>query len=364
MKHIELFAGIGGFRLAMQQIEKDYLLPFQCVGFSEIDKNAKKTYCANFETTNEVDMGDIVSFNKNPTNIEGLDFDLITGGFPCQSFSMMGNQNGFDDDRGTLFFQIEKILQIKKKQIRLPRFIILENVKNLITHDKGNTIKIITNKLRTLGYTVFYDIFNTFDFGLAQKRNRVIIFATLIKPNSDFEFLSKKISESFKRNVDNSSVLLQNNILDVLEKTVEKKYYLSEKIKPTILANGSKLFVSNSEINQLIARPLTASMHKMHRACQDNYYSDDFINASEPEKYLEKKFSKEELSKQAIRKLTPNEAFALQGFDESFVKNARLANVSDCALFKQAGNAVSVNVIYAVLRYIFVENRFYNQNFE
>ncbi len=92
--------------------------------------------------------------------------------------------------------------------------------------------------------------------------------------------------------------------MDVLSKEVSRKYYLSERIKPTLLADGSKNFVSKSEINQIIARPLTATMHKMHRACRDNYYSDGFINSSDPEAYLEVQFSKDELALQPIRKLT------------------------------------------------------------
>ena len=112
--------------------------------------------------------------------------------------------------------------------------------------------------------------------------------------------------------------------------------------------------MSKSEINQIIARPLTATMHKMHRACQDNYYSDGFIQSNDPMQYLNLTFTKEELAKQPIRKLTPHEAFALQGFDSNFVDNAQKAKVCDGALYKQAGNAVSVNVIYAVLYYLFI----------
>jgi len=143
----------------------------------------------------------------------------------------------------------------------------------------------------------------------------------------------------------------------VLARQVKPKYYLSERIKPTLLSDGSKNFISKSEINQIIARPLTATMHKMHRACQDNYYSDGFIQAENPIAYLDIKFSKEELALQPIRKLTPQEAFALQGFPESFVSNAQSKGVCDGALYKQAGNAVSVNVIYAIIYYLFIHNK-------
>ena len=351
MKHIELFAGIGGFRKAMENLEQDFPITFECQAFSEIDANAIKTYKANYNTENEVEMGDIVDFNADMSRYEALDFDLLTGGFPCQAFSMMGKQKGFKDNRGTMFFQIEKIL--KKKR---PVFVVLENVKNLLTHDKGTTFVEIRRRLESLGYVVYYDIFNTMDYKLAQKRNRLIIFATTQKLSESFVFSSAAVNRVFVDNIENfKSLLKQKNVLDVLSKTVETKYYLSERIKPTLLADGSRNFVSKSEINQLIARPLTATMHKMHRACQDNYYSDGFINAIDPLKYLEQQFSKTELASQPIRKLTPYEAFALQGFNHTFVDNAKLVKVCDGALYKQAGNAVSVNVIYAVLYYLFID---------
>lgn len=350
MKHIELFAGVGGFRMAMQNLESDFGFPFECQAFSEIDTNATKTYKSNFDTSNEIEMGDIVSFNSDMSRFDCIEFDLLTGGFPCQAFSMMGKQKGFDDDRGTMFFQIEKILKLKR-----PRYVLLENVKNLLTHDKGNTFKEIHRRLVNLGYNVYYDVFNSMDFRLAQKRSRVIIFATTENLGEDFIFRAEHIKELFNSHVSEfQSLSLQDTVLDILAKSVLPKYYLSERIKPTLLADGSKNFVSKSEINQIIARPLTATMHKMHRACQDNYYSDGFIHSDNPIEYLSIVFSKEELAKQPIRKLTPHEAFALQGFPATFVDSAQRAKVCDGSLYKQAGNAVSVNVIYAVLYYLFI----------
>lgn len=359
MKHIELFAGIGGFRKAMDCIQRDFGFPFECLAFSEIDMNASKTYKANYDVSGEIEMGDIVEFNSDMSRYAELDFDLLTGGFPCQAFSMMGKQKGFEDDRGTMFFQIEKILEFKK-----PRYVVLENVKNLISHDKGNTFKEIKRRLETLGYHVYFDVFNTADFKLAQKRSRVIVFATTKSLGDTFVFNAETVRATFLKNLDMcSSILKQDNVLDVLSKHVPLKYYLSERIKPTLLADGSKNFVSKSEINQLIARPLTATMHKMHRACQDNYYSDGFINSNNPVNYLEQIFTKEELAQQPIRKLTPHEAFALQGFDSAFVDNAQKVKVCDGALYKQAGNAVSVNVIYAVLYYLFIHLNIANNDF-
>ena len=145
----------------------------------------------------------------------------------------------------------------------------------------------------------------------------------------------------------------------VIKGEVEAKYYLSEKIKPTLLSDGSAGFRSNSEIDQVVARPLTATMHKMHRACQDNYYSDLFIQSNGEDRPSER-MTKEELSRIPIRKLTPKEAFMLQGFPQNFADNAGHARVANGAMYKQAGNAVSVNTIYAVLYYL-ITNRIIRQ---
>ena len=355
MKHVELFSGIGGFRQALNLIQKDFSIPFNCIAFSEIEKNAIATYKANYDTTGEIEIGDIVTFNSNENNIRNLHFDLLTGGFPCQPFSMMGEQLGFSDTRGTMFFEIEKILRVKKEQFEQIPFVLLENVKNLYTHDKGKTFKTIKEHLENLGYKFFSSIFNTEDFALAQKRNRIIMFATTKKIPAGFDFSAENIKRVFDKHIsDMNSIYKQKTTLDVLEKKVPQKYFLSEKIKPTILSNGTAGFKSKSKINLLTARPLCATMHKMHRACQDNYFSQEFINAENPIEYLQHEYSKEEEARHHIRKLTPEEAFNLQGFPKEFCQKPHELKMSDGALYKQAGNAVSVNVIYAIAYYIFV----------
>ena len=352
MKHLELFAGIGGFRRALDLIGHDFNMSMDCIGFSEIDSNAMKTYCANFHPTDdEINIGDIVSFTSNKANIKALpDFDLLTGGFPCQTFSMMGNKLGFkDEDRGQMFFRILDIVSLKR-----PKYILLENVKNLYTHDKGNTFKVVKSSLEQLGYTIYYDIFNSSDFHLAQNRNRVYILGIRGKQKNNIDFSAKAIKVYFDEIYQQTSVEKQNSVLDILEQNVSPIYILSERIKPTILSDGSASFKSNSEINQDPARPLTATMHKMHRACQDNYYSIGYIHSmgkENPATIL----SKEELCQLEIRKLTPREAMMLQGFPETWSLNARNSHVSNGALYKQAGNAVSVNVVYAIMHYCIVK---------
>ena len=359
MTHLELFAGIGGFRRAMDLLDQDNIMPFRTIGYSEIDEKALTTYRENYhpERNGEVYLGDINDFVSDINNIRQLpNFDILTGGFPCQSFSMMGNQLGFkDEDRGQLFFRIIDILDVKH-----PRNVLLENVKNLYTHDNGNTFNRIVYELRQLGYNVISNIFDTQDFHLPQKRRRVLIFATTnpLPNNAQDDFTPENVKELFDQHYRNLSVQHYKTVINILSRDVDAKYFLSEKIKPTILADGSANFKSRSDINQVIARTLTASMHKMHRACQDNYYSQDFIE-SRGRINLVPTSTKEELARLPIRKLTPEEAFMLQGFPSRFATAARRVGVSDGALYKQAGNAVSVNTIYAILYYLITNQILY-----
>lgn len=356
MNHIELFSGIGGFRRALDLLGELGITDFRCLGYSEIDANAKRTYTANFNIDNEeIDMGDIVAFIQDSSKIKSLSTKrchLLTGGFPCQTFSMMGRQEGFEDeDRGQMFFRILDIIDATD-----PKYLLLENVKNLFSHDKGRTYKKIEEELRARGYYTYPNIFNTSDFGLPQTRNRVIIFATkkALSLKEEQNFTPSSVKEFFWSNIEALNVPIYESTLDILDENVPAKYFLSERIKPTILADGSGNFKSKSEINLKVARPLTASMHKMHRACQDNYYSQDFIvskGALNPAVTC----NKEELAKCEIRKLTPKEAFQLQGFPAEFANKAHQAGVPDGALYKQAGNAVSVNTIYAIMYYLLMK---------
>ncbi len=349
MTHLELFAGIGGFRRAIDLVGKDLHIPMRCVGYSEIDKNAQRTYYANFgDNSAEKAIGDIVTFTGNVANIEKLpNFDLLTAGFPCQSFSVMGGQLGFSDPtRGQMFYRILDILKLKR-----PKYILLENVKNLYSHDHGNTFAIICRNLEGIGYNLCFDIFNTNEFHLAQKRNRVYIFGSLNVLPKRFVFNHNVIAQHLDKIIDTSSLQNQKTTLDILQPVVATKYFLSERIKPTLLSDGSSGFKSKSDINQLQARPLTASMHKMHRACQDNYFSQNFIESNGSDNPVDYA-TKEELCKLPIRKLTPQEALMLQGFPAEWALRAQAAGVSDGALYKQAGNAVSINTVYAIVRYL------------
>jgi DNA (cytosine-5)-methyltransferase 1 len=351
MNHVELFAGVGGFRRAMDLIAHDLDFPIDTIAFSEIDNKAILTYNANYNTIGELPMGDIVSFVRDRRAMRNLPrYELLSGGFPCQTFSMMGSQEGFEEERGQMFFRIMDLVNH-----RHPRYILLENVKNLMKHDGGNTIAVIRKELEEAGYIVKMDVFNSNDFGLPQKRNRAIIFARR-KHLGNYEFSQELVKQTFERiDRNHCSLNFYNSTIDLLDRDVDEKYYLSEKIKPTLLSDGSAGFKSKSEIDQVVARPLTATMHKMHRACQDNYYSDMFIQSNGNDRPSER-MTKEELARLSIRKLTPKEAFLLQGFTPDFALNAGNVGVADGAMYKQAGNAVSVNMVYAVMYYL-ITNR-------
>jgi DNA (cytosine-5)-methyltransferase 1 len=353
MTHLELFAGIGGFRRAIDLFCMDNNVPSECIGFSEIDANALKAYKAIHDTTGEIEIGDIHEFVRAGDGLNKLPhFNLLTGGFPCQAFSMMGKKRGFEDERGEVFYRIIDILRQKE-----PEFILLENVRNLKSHDKGKTYKEVMRALsEDANYKVDSVVLDTKDFGLPQTRRRIFIFGIHRNHLKNWQtvYLNQEEIVGISANLDQETSLNRyESVLDgLLSLKVNSKYYLSDKIKPTILANGSKNFESKSEINQLVARPLTASMVKMHRACQDNYYSDPFLNARDPEVYLKQSFSKEEQASHAIRKITPEEAFKLQGFNSEDVQKAKAAGVSDHQLYRQAGNAVSVNTVYGLLHYL------------
>lgn len=303
MNVVSLFSGIGG-------LDQGFLeAGFDVIWANDFDKYAAKTYCINFPNS-MMNLGDI---NKIPLS-SIPQHDILIGGFPCQPFSMMGDQKGFEDTRGTLFFRVAEIINYQIENNKAPKAIVLENVRRLLTHDKSNTFKTIKRVLENLGYKVFYSVLNSADYGVPQTRNRLFIVC----------FRDQDVNFTFPK-----PQMLTVSVRDILQKNVDEKYYLSEKIVPTILSNGTGGYVAKSEINQSPARPLCATMAKMHRACQDNYYSDDYIYGNG--------------DTQKIRRLTPRECARLQGFDDNFE-----IVVSDTQAYKQFGNAVTVNVAKAV----------------
>lgn len=294
MKVISLFAGIGGLDTGF--IENGY----EVVWANDIDKYAVQTYQANYSSP--IVLGDL-----NKINLDEIpSADIVIGGFPCQPFSSMGELKGFEDTRGTLFFRIVELIQNQIERGNKPKALVLENVRNLKHHDKGKTFKIIKKTLTDLGYKVYDQVLNSSDYGVPQTRNRTFIVCF---SNSETEFTYPEKTE------------LTLTLQDLLEHDVDKKYFLSDRILPTILSNGTGGYKAKSEIDLKIARPLCATMAKMHRACQDNYVTQN----------------------ERVRRLTPRECARLQGFGDDFI-----IPVSDTQAYKQFGNAVTANVSRAV----------------
>ena len=295
MKTISLFSGIGG-------LDQGFInAGYDIIWANDFDKYAVQTYQANFDSP-------IVHGDINEIALDSIpDHDILIGGFPCQPFSMMGSELGFEDARGTLFFRIAEIINSKIKANKKPRAIILENVRSLKTHNNGKTFSTIIKILeKDLGYKTFSMVLNSAKYGVPQTRNRTFIVC-FTNHNATFN-----IPQELELNC---------TLHDLLEENVPDKYFLSKKILPTILSDGTGGYKAKSEIDLPIARPLCATMGKMHRACQDNYVTQNG----------------------RVRRLTPRECARLQGFSDNF-----LIPVSDAQAYKQFGNAVTVNVSHAV----------------
>lgn len=299
-KVASLFAGIGGICYGFQQAGA------KIVWANEIDRDACKTYRKNFGDQYLVE-GDIKEID--PESIP--DFDILNAGFPCQAFSVAGYRKGFDDERGNLFFEITRILEVKR-----PRAVLLENVKNLENHDHGNTFKVIEDQLKLLGYHVDKKVLNTMDYGnVPQNRERIYIVG----------FLSK---EDLKRFSYPDPIPLTKNIHDIIDVTDKKPlglYYENSKYYPELKKTMTKkdtvyqwrrVYCRENKSN--VCPTLTANMgtggHNVPLIL------DDF----------------------GIRKLTPEECVGFQGFPEEFSFPEDISNASK---YKQAGNSVSVPVI-------------------
>lgn len=307
-KAIDLFAGIGGIRLGFQNTFKNDI---EFVFSSEIDKYAQQTYEANFQ---EKPDGDITKIKESKIS----NHDIVLAGFPCQAFSIAGKKLGFEDTRGTLFFEVARIVKYHKPQV-----VFLENVKGFVNHDKGNTFKVVKNTLEDIGYKVFAKVLNAKDFGVPQNRERIYIIA----------FLDHSIEFSFPNPLNT-----QTKVGDILSEQVDKKYTISDKLwaghqrrKKEHKAKGNGFGYSLFDYDSKYTSTMSA-----------RYYKD----------------GSEILIKQGgknPRKITPREASRLQGFGDDFI-----IPVSDTQSYKQFGNSVSVPVIEAlakeITKHLFVNN--------
>ena len=293
-RFIDLFAGIGEIRLGFEAVGG------HCVFSSEFDEDACKTYEANFH---EHPAGDITKIDAKDIP----DFDILLGGFPCQAFSIIGKKEGFSNETcGTLFFEIERILKEKR-----PSAFMLENVKNLKSHDNGNTYSIIKSHLQSLGYNVYESVLNSLDYGVPQKRERIFIVG----------FLSN-VHFSFPKPVPLNE---RKTLVDVLETNVDAKYYVNSRIKNSRLErlkdkNYPRPYISHENMAGTITPHPYSSC--LRAGASANYI---LINDE--------------------RRPTEREMLRFQGFPESYKIVLPYGKVK-----KQCGNSVSVPVITAIAK--------------
>jgi DNA (cytosine-5)-methyltransferase 1 len=309
-KAIDLFAGIGGIRLGFQQAFGEDI---EFVFASEIDKYAQQTYYANF---GELPHGDITQIDEKDIPPH----DIILAGFPCQAFSIAGKRLGFEDTRGTLFFDVARIARHHK-----PKLIFLENVKGFVNHDNGKTFQVVKNTLEDMGYKVFAKVLNAKDFGVPQNRERIYMVAFL--NNVEFEF---PINNSIKK-----------VIKDIIEKKeVSSKYYLSDTYVNTLKKHkarhqekgngfGYKILKYEDVANTLVV----GGMGKERNLIYDTRLTD----------WTPKTNIKGSINREFIRKMTPREWARTQGYPDNFK-----IIVSDAQAYKQFGNSVSVPVISSI----------------
>ena len=408
MKFLDLFAGIGGFRLGMESVGHE------CIGFCEIDKFARKSYKSIFQTEGEIEFHDIRDVSDDEFKKLRGKVDIICGGFPCQAFSIAGRRLGFEDTRGTLFFEIARAA----KQIQ-PRFLFLENVKGLLNHDKGRTFTTILTTLDELGFDVEWQVLNSKNFGVPQNRERVFIIGHLRgeRTRRIFPLSGKNQSTS------NQSVMKIGNI-NPSGNGMNGEVYQADGLAPTLTTNkgeGQKIAIKSNTIKQFgvlqpnfnqcgvvyetdgiaptirayqggglepkiiqrghgynqggvheIAPTLTShSYHennvlKITEATKQGYAEaevGDSVNLSHPNSKTRrgrvgKQIANTLLTGESqgvvepnfrIRKLTPRECWRLQGFPDWAFDKAQEVN-SNSQLYKQAGNSVTVNVIAAIAK--------------
>jgi DNA (cytosine-5)-methyltransferase 1 len=311
-KFIDLFAGIGGFHYALSSFGA------KCVFASEWDKHASSVYQNNFNIT---PFGDITKIAEKDIPKH----DIICGGFPCQAFSVSGKQKGFEDTRGTLFFDILRIADYHK-----PKLLFLENVKNIQKHDSGNTIKVIVDSLDNLGYNVFYKLLNTSNYGLPQNRERVyfVCFRKDLnitkfeypKPINEYISLQSIIEENVdpKYNIQRHDIVITKQ-LDFSNNLFNEPNKINKPVQIGYVNKGGQ----GERIYHISGHSITLSAYGGGAGAKTGIY---MVNNK-------------------LRKLTERECAKLQGFPDSFILHE---NRNQC--YKQFGNSVSINVLQYILK--------------
>ena len=381
MKFLDLFSGIGGFRLGMESAGHE------CIGFCEIDKFARESYKAIHNTEGEIELHDITQVSDE--FIRGIgSVDIITGGFPCQAFSIAGNRRGFEDTRGTLFFEIARFASILR-----PKYLFLENVKGLLNHQKGNTFETMLRILDELGYDVEWQVLNSKDFGVPQNRERVFIIGHLrgectrrIFPlsgkNEQSDSKSKiKVIGNTKNPKGTSKGIgsVVYNSKGIVGAICARDYKEPKQVAIPVLTpervkkrqNGRRLKEDGEPMFTLTAQDrhgvLIEDKKLKVREATTKGYAEAEIGDSVNLSYPNSKIRRGRVGKQIantlltgesqgvvetdfrIRKLTPRECWRLQGFPDYAFDKAQAVN-SNSQLYKQAGNSVTVNVIAEIAK--------------
>jgi len=354
-----VFSGIGSVEWALKRMGVEHKIIFACdngeIDFKDLDADqlkkdvfklrtlkkqqdyinklltnqrrtnfVKQSYLANYEI-------DEMNFHHDIRFLDGVKYrgqvDLLVGGSPCQSFSIMGYKKGLDDIRGTLFYEYARLV----KEIQ-PKVFIFENVQGLVQHDNGRTWEIIQDVFHDLGYNITSTIMDAKECGIPQTRRRLIVVGFR---NENIEFpapspikLKFTLQDFLENNTKYGNFLSKNGKIVIKKEPaeVDDKYYLSEAVLRHVMATGSKGYYIKPKIDLTVARPLLATMHKMHRAGVDNYVT----------------------YKGKVRKLTPRECMRLMGYDDSFK-----IVVSDLQAYRQAGNSIVVDMMIKILNEIF-----------
>lgn len=384
MKFIDLFAGIGGFRLGMESAGHE------CVAFCEIDKFARASYKAIHNTEGEIELHDITTVTDEEIRNIGH-VDAICGGFPCQAFSIAGRRRGFEDTRGTLFFEIARFASILK-----PKYLFLENVKGLLNHDKGDTFETILSALDELGYDVEWQVLNSKDFGVPQNRERVFIIGHLrgergrkVFPigGKDEKSSAERLGINILGNTKNPNGTAQGTrdivndpegIVGTLTATDykgPKQVAIPNEIKKYGVLqpnfNQSGVVYETDGISPTIRTMQGGGLEpkiRVREATKQGYAEasvGDSVNLSHPNSKTRRGRVGEGIANTLvtgdsqgvvtpnfrIRKLTPRECWRLQGFPDWAFDKAQEVN-SNSQLYKQAGNSVTVNVIKEIARYL------------
>jgi len=314
MKFLDIFSGIGGFRLGLE------MAGHECVGHIEIDKYANKSYTAMHNPKEDEYFGEDI------TKIESRDLpnaDIWCGGFCCQSFSIAGKRQGFEDTRGTVIFDVLRLAKEKR-----PKILFLENVRGLLNHDKGRTFGSILLAIRDAGYDqIEWCVINSKNYGVPQNRERVFIIAYLRGERR------RKIFP-LERNDGKTNGKLK----ELIPGTMAERVYDEDGISKNLIGLGGGLGAKTGLYLVTINRGNIIKRNNF--TCLNATYYKGLDNHSARTGILENK---------RIRRLTPKECFRLQGFPDEYFERARMVN-SDSQLYKQAGNGVTVNVIYEIAK--------------